>query len=70
MNKFMLQLNLVLKRIFDICLSGISIIVLLPVWIVVSIAIKFDSKGPIIFHRKEELRMEKFLKCINSDLWL
>ena len=52
MNKFMLQLNLVLKRIFDIFLSGIAIIVLLPVWIVISIAIKFDSKGPIIFSQK------------------
>ena len=62
MNKFMLQLNLVLKRIFDICLSGISIIVLLPVWIVVSIAIKFDSKGPIIFSQKRRTKDGKIFE--------
>lgn len=62
MNKFMLQLNLVLKRIFDIFLSGIAIIVLLPVWIVISIAIKFDSKGPIIFSQKRRTKDGKIFE--------
>ena len=34
---------------FDIVSSGILIILLTPVWIVIAIAIKCDSKGPILF---------------------
>lgn len=33
-------------------LSGIGIIVLVPVWLVLFIAIKLDSKGPIFFKQK------------------
>lgn len=42
-------INLGIKRFFDIIASGIAIILLLPVWIVISIAIKKDSEGPILF---------------------
>lgn len=38
-----------IKRIFDVILSFIGIIVLLPVYLIASIAIKLDSKGPILF---------------------
>ena len=40
------------KRLIDILLSGIGMIVLIPVWIVLFIAIKVDSKGPIFFTQK------------------
>ena len=45
MHKF----NLGLKRLFDIVLSFIAIVCLIPIWIVVPTAIKMDSKGPILF---------------------
>ena len=45
----MKKLSLFLKRLFDIFSSGILIILLTPVWIGVSIAIKRDSKGPVFF---------------------
>lgn len=38
-----------IKRLLDILLSFIGIIILIPVYIVIAIAIKLDSKGPIIF---------------------
>ncbi|WP_027396868.1 sugar transferase [Anaerovibrio lipolyticus] len=41
--------NNVLKRIFDVISSGIAIVCLLPLWIIVALAIKMDSKGPVIF---------------------
>jgi lipopolysaccharide/colanic/teichoic acid biosynthesis glycosyltransferase len=44
-----LKLNLFIKRLFDICSSACAIVVLLPVWIIVGIWIKTDSKGPILF---------------------
>lgn len=42
-------LNLFLKRVFDIVSSSIVIILLLPIWIIVPILIKHDSKGPVFF---------------------
>lgn len=45
----MKEINLVIKRAFDVVSSGILIILLIPVWIGVAIAIKKDSKGPILF---------------------
>lgn len=44
--------NKFLKRFFDIVFSGIMILLLIPVWIVLVIAIKIDSKGPVIFKQK------------------
>ena len=40
------------KRLIDIVLSGTAIIVLIPLWIVLFVAIKVDSKGPIFFKQK------------------
>ncbi len=37
------------KRIFDIILSFIGIVILLPIYLVIAIAIKLDSKGPVLF---------------------
>lgn len=41
--------HFVLKRIMDIVLSSIGIIILLPLYLVLIIAIKLDSKGPALF---------------------
>lgn len=43
------SLNLALKRFFDIVISTVAIISLLFVWIALAIAIKLDSKGPVLF---------------------
>ena len=42
----------IFKRVIDIVLSGLAIIVLIPLWIVLIIAIKIDSKGPVFFKQK------------------
>ena len=42
-------MNLFIKRVFDIISAGLLSLILLPVWIVVSIAIKIDSRGPVFF---------------------
>ena len=41
-----------IKRIMDIVLSGVGIIVLSPLLLVLCIAIKLDSPGPILFKQK------------------
>jgi lipopolysaccharide/colanic/teichoic acid biosynthesis glycosyltransferase len=43
------KLNLFIKRAFDIASSGFLALLLTPLWIVVSIWIKIDSKGPVFF---------------------
>lgn len=42
-------MKFLIKRILDIVLSTIGLIILLPLLIIVSMIIKIDSKGPIIF---------------------
>lgn len=45
----MYRFNLFLKRLFDIISSGLLALVLTPLWIIVAIWIKLDSKGPVFF---------------------
>lgn len=58
-------LNASIKRLFDIVSSGIAIVLLTPVWLIVGIAIKVDSPGPIFFsqgRRTKDGRVFKMLK--------
>ena len=41
--------KLFFKRTIDIILSGIAIILLIPVWILLAVAIKVDDPGPVFF---------------------
>ena len=40
------------KRIMDVLLSLTALIILLPVFIILAVAIKLDSKGPVFFKQK------------------
>ena len=42
----------VIKRIFDFVLSLVALVVLSPIFLILVIAIKLDSKGPILFKQK------------------
>lgn len=42
----------IIKRIIDLILSIIGLIILLPLLLLISIIIKFTSKGPILFKQK------------------
>lgn len=44
--------NKVIKRIFDIILSGIAILLLGIPMLVVAILVKIDSRGPVLFKQK------------------
>ena len=45
------RISLVIKRIFDLVLAIIVFIILSPVFIIIAIAIKIDSKGPVMFRQ-------------------
>ncbi len=42
----------IIKRIFNILASGLALVVLLPIFAIIGIFIKLDSKGPIFFIQK------------------
>ena len=45
------QLSLLFKRVFDVVVSSIMLVVLSPVFILLAIAIKLDSKGPVFYRQ-------------------
>lgn len=55
-------LNKFIKRFFDIVLCLIAIIVLIPVWLVIAIAIKCDSKGPVFFAQERRTKNGRIFK--------
>ena len=57
-----LKLNLFIKRLFDICSSAVAIIILIPLWVIVAIAIKMDSKGPVLFKQGRRTKDGKVFK--------
>ena len=44
--------NKVFKRLIDVVLSGLGIVVLAPVYLIVALAIKMDDPGPVFFRQK------------------
>jgi exopolysaccharide biosynthesis polyprenyl glycosylphosphotransferase len=63
-----------LKRIFDIVLSSCASILFLPVFVIVAVVIKIDSRGPVLFRHKRcgknlsEFEMIKFRTMhVDSD---
>lgn len=47
------------KRMIDLVLSTIGIIVLTPVWLILAIAIKVDDPGPVFFRQKRIAKDKK-----------
>ena len=45
-----------LKRLIDLVVSACGIVVLLPVWIILAIAIKIDDPGPVFFRQRRIAR--------------
>ncbi|MBR3655740.1 MAG: sugar transferase [Prevotella sp.] len=61
----MYHLNLFLKRCIDLGFSIVAVFVLSPIFIIVAIAIKMDSKGPVFFkqgRRTKDGRIFQMLK--------
>ena len=66
--------SLFFKRVFDIFFSLILLILLSPVFLILAIAIKIDSKGPVFYRQKritqygKEFRIFKFRSMVqNAD---
>lgn len=55
-------INRFFKRFFDILLCSLALIALIPVWIVLAIAIKCDSPGPVLFAQGRRTRNGRVFK--------
>lgn len=64
--------KLMIKRIFDLAVTMAALPILLPVFLIVAIAIKLDSKGPVFFFQdrvglhKRRFKMMKF-RSMHTD---
>ncbi len=54
--------SLLIKRLFDIVMSIVLLIVLSPVFIIVSLFIRADSKGPIFYRQERVTQYGKMFK--------
>lgn len=66
--------KLVIKRFFDLTLTILSMPILLPMFLIIGILIKFDDRGPVFFRQervglhKRRFRMWKFrTMCVDAD---
>ena len=66
------KFQLALKRLFDIAVSFLLLTVLSPVFIIIAIAIKLDSKGPVFYRQTrvtrygKEFRIFKFRSMVTD----
>lgn len=66
------KFSLALKRLFDIVVSSVMLVILSPAFLILAIAIKIDSPGPV-FYRQERVtqygrrfRIHKFRSMVNN----
>ena len=55
--------GIVLKRIIDVVISGIGLIILFPIFVIIGILIKLDSKGPVFFTQERAGKDGKIFKA-------
>ena len=51
-----MNFHLLIKRIIDIIVSTLAIVLCLPFWIIIPIAIKLDSNGPVFFKQSRRTK--------------
>lgn len=68
------QISLIFKRLFDIVVSIIMLLILSPVFLILAIAIKLDTEGPVFYRQVrvtqygKEFRIFKFRTMVtNAD---
>ena len=66
------QISLIFKRLFDIVVSIIMLLILSPVFLLLAIAIKLDTEGPVFYRQVrvtqygKEFRIFKFRTMVNN----
>ena len=66
------KIGLFFKRLFDVVLSALLLLILSPVFLILAIAIKIDSRGPVFYRQVrvtrygKEFRIYKFRSMVNN----
>lgn len=61
-----------IKRAFDVVFAGIAIVLLAPIWLLIAVAVRLSSPGPVIFRQirvgrhGESFEMFKFRTMIDG----
>lgn len=58
------NVSLVLKRIFDIVVSFVLAVILLPVMLIIAVIVKIDSAGPVFFMQERVTSLGKRFRII------
>ena len=53
------RVSLFFKRVFDVAVSAVLLLLLSPVFLVLAVAIKFDSKGPVFYRQARVTQYNK-----------
>jgi exopolysaccharide biosynthesis polyprenyl glycosylphosphotransferase len=56
--------NQFLKRVLDVTLAGLGLVLLAPLWALIALAIKLDSPGPVLFRQERVGRGETRFQCL------
>lgn len=56
------KFDILLKRLFDFIVAGILLVLLLPIFVVIAILVKFTSKGPILYKQERVTTYGKTFK--------
>lgn len=48
--------SLIMKRIFDVLISSLMLLILSPIMLIIAVMIKIDSKGPVFFRQQRITR--------------
>ena len=56
------KFDILLKRLFDFIVAGILLVLLLPIFLVIAILVKFTSKGPILYKQERVTTYGKTFK--------
>lgn len=62
-NNLTVWYNRAFKRLFDVLLSAVALTVLLPIGLIIALAIRLDSPGPILFAHRRVGRGGKEFSC-------
>ncbi|MCR4796213.1 MAG: sugar transferase [Ruminococcus sp.] len=66
------RFSLKCKRVFDIILSAVMLVILSPVFVILAVAIKLDSPGPVFYKQErvtqygKKFRIYKFRTMVNN----
>ena len=58
------EISLLMKRGMDIILAGITLLILSPILLIITIAIKFDSPGPVLYSSERIGKKGRVFRCL------